>query len=187
MKTKIKTTLLVVLSVLFFSCNSRDSRGDAQTKGEHIVVHTTEDFLSEALNTISTDYTLHPRFRDWEERDWFNNDFLRFLRSHFDAVYSGMTRDNSLEQYRSLLNSRFVIVGVAPPMMPAEILTIDFIFIDTPNKIFRASVVGNANVGDIMTVPYLLMDGIRLVYINTGLTREDILEFVQLNPMFRLW
>jgi hypothetical protein len=125
------------------------------------------------------------RFGNWTEKDWYVNDYFRFLRQYFDASYKGEIEDSRLTPYKSLLNGQFSILRVGPYI--AGGLYIDLIFIDSPDKIFTTSVYSEVDeVSETITGDYTL-SGFRLAEEPSGITKAEILEIVQEHPENKLW
>lgn len=78
------------------------------------------------------------RFNNWEEKDWYDNDYLRELRSYINAVDAGEIDDEVLGEYDELLSSKFIVVSIEPAIYGG--VFIGFSFYDAPSMLFFAHV-----------------------------------------------
>ena len=124
------------------------------------------------------------RFGNWEEKDWYDNDYLRELRSYIDAVDAGEIEDDVLGGYKELLSSKFAVASMEPAIFGG--LYIGFSFMDAPSILFFAHVYGYVDEVSETVVGYDVR-GIIKHDEEMDITREDIEFYLEECPLAKLW
>lgn len=124
------------------------------------------------------------RFRDWEDKDWLDNDYYRELRSYIDACATDEHYDPTLSTHKEILSSKFVIVNAEPAIWGG--IFVFFTFIEAPRKVFYAQVYSFVDEDKEEVVGYEVR-GVTLDQEEIDLTREEIEQFIANNPEHRLW
>lgn len=124
------------------------------------------------------------RFGNWEEKDWYDNDYLRELRSYIDAVDAGEIEDEVLGEYKELLSGKFAVASIEPAIFGG--LYIGFCFYDAPSILFFAHVYSYVDEMAETVVGYD-MRGIIKHDEEIDFTREDIEFYLEECPLAKLW
>ncbi|MCL1934206.1 MAG: hypothetical protein FWF53_10410 [Candidatus Azobacteroides sp.] len=125
------------------------------------------------------------RFSNWTEKDWYDNDYFRFLRKYFDSYYKGEIKDSDLEPYKSLLNGKFVVIDACPFIGGG--MFINIAFLDAPNKIFTTNVYSDVDeISKTVTGNYRIK-GFKQSEEPSRMTKEEIFEIIKEHPENKLW
>ena len=124
------------------------------------------------------------RFNNWEEKDWYDNDYLRELRSYIDAVDAGEIEDEVLGEYKELLSGKFAVATIEPAIFGG--LYIGFSFYDAPSILFFAHVYSYVDEVAETVVGYD-MRGIFKHDEEIDFTQELIDEYLMEYPLAKLW
>lgn len=120
-----KNYLLLLFALVIVGCGNRHSQQVATTQSVETVVtdssvedvaeETDIEILQDSTSNIAGGESLNEiRFRNWTEKDWYDNDYFRALRKYIDACSKGKIRDEVLEPYKSALNGKFAIPQAQP-------------------------------------------------------------------------
>lgn len=195
--TKILPTLtmknyILILVLLITGCGNRHSQQVPTTQSieirttdstaEQIAEETDIETLPDSTSNVSKGLN-DIRFGNWTEKDWFDNDYFRTLRTYIDACYKGEIKDEVLELYKFALKGKFAIFNAEPFIGGG--MFIYFVFLDAPNKIF------NAWIYSCVTEENIVVDyQVRAVDISeeeVELTKEGILSIIKEHPENKLW
>ena len=124
------------------------------------------------------------RFNSWEEKDWYDNDYLRELRSHIDAVDAGEIEDEVLGEYDELLSSKFIVVSIEPAIYGG--VYIGFSFYDVPSKLFFAHVYSYVDEESESVIGYDVR-GIIKREEELDFTQEEFDAYLEEEPLAKLW
>ena len=127
------------------------------------------------------------RFKDWGEKEWLDNGYIRELRNFFDAYSNGDVDDElyeGLAPYKGLMKSKFAVLYIEPFLGGGAF--IDIVFLDNPRIVFKSWVYGfisNEEIG---------VDGYEVRHCERhdeeiDLTKEQILQIIEENPLNKLW
>lgn len=127
------------------------------------------------------------RFKDWGEKEWLDNGYIRELRNFFDTYYNGDIDDEQYEglaPYKSLMKSKFAVLYIEP--FPGGGTFIDIVFLDNPRIVFKSWVYS------FITEEEIGVEGYEVRYCERydeeiDLTKEDILEMIKKKPLNKLW
>lgn len=190
-----KTTRLILcfLPLLFLTACRQNAQQPQRSSAEQEVVTDSVDFTAECSDTASEEAEQEAsrslndiRFAGWSDEDWLDNDYIRELRSYIDAYCRGAIYDDqsaSLQDYKSLMKSRFVIYDITPFLYGGVWMLIGFL--DNPKPIFEAWVYSEVDAAD-RVVGYEVR-GLSLSEQETDFTKEHILRTVQEHPELKLW
>ena len=134
-----------------------------------------DDISAKSLNDI--------RFDGWTDEDWLDNDYIRALRKHIDAYCRREIKSPDLDQYKSIMQSKFVVLNIEPFISGGTFITI--VFLDNPRCVFNSWVYSEVNSNN-QVVDYVAK-GLRLVDTEYPMTKEEILEIIKEHPEHRLW
>ena len=134
-----------------------------------------DDISAKSLNDI--------RFDGWTDEDWLDNDYIRALRKHIDAYCRREIKSPDLDQYKSIMQSKFVVLNIEPFISGGTFITI--VFLDNPQCVFNSWVYSEVNSNN-QVVDYIAK-GLRLVDTEYPMTKEEILEIIKEHPEHKLW
>lgn len=126
------------------------------------------------------------RFKDWGEKEWLNNGYIRELRNFFDTYYNGDIDDEQYEglaPYKNLMNSKFAVLYIEP--FPGGGAIMDIVFLDNPRIVFRSWVYS-------FITEETVVDGYEVRHCERydeeiDLTKEEILKIIEEKPLNKLW
>lgn len=124
------------------------------------------------------------RFNSWEEKDWYDNDYLRELRSHIDAVDAGVIEDEVLGEYKELLSSKFIVVSIEPAIYGG--VYIGFSFYDAPSMLFFAHVYSYVDEESESVIGYDVRGVIKREE-ELDFTQEEFDAYLEEEPLAKLW
>lgn len=123
------------------------------------------------------------RFQDFDEKDWYDNYYFRALRRYLDVFNNGQIEDEELEPYRAETQGQFAVL-FAQPYMGGGML-IHFVFIDHPERLYRAHVYSDVDVETEKVLGYYVafikMEG------ESFTTKEELLKIKEEHPENKLW
>lgn len=187
-----KTYLLAILVLLIAGCGNQRSRQGATAQSvdaETTINSSAEDVTEKSdtdvlLNSVAFKPWNEIRFGNWTDKDWYDNDYFRFLRKFIDACYNDEDQCEVFEHYKYALNSKFAIAE-ATPFVGGGMFII-FVFLDVPNIMFDTCIYSYVN-EDTETVEDYEVRHIGIYWDNSGLTKEDILSAIEEHPDNKLW
>ena len=193
MNNLMKTYLLPIFALLIAGCGNRHSQQVATTQSietrttdstaEQIVEEPDIETLPDSTSNISKGLN-DIRFGNWTEKDWFDNDYFRTLRTYIDACYKGEIKDEVLEPYKFALKGKFTIFNAEPFIGGG--MFIYFIFLDAPNKIFNTWIYSYVDENTETVVDYQVR-GVKIIEENAEFTKEEILSIIKEHPENKLW
>ncbi|MBR3827109.1 MAG: hypothetical protein IKJ38_05300 [Alistipes sp.] len=124
------------------------------------------------------------RFKDWTEKEWLDNDYIRELRRYIDSCSMGKVADQTLLAHKEILDSKFIMGHIEPAIYGG--VFIYFTFLDAPRKVFYAQVYSYVN-PDTKEVDNYEVRGVFLNDEEMDYTREDLLFIVENYPEHKLW
>jgi hypothetical protein len=124
------------------------------------------------------------RFGNWTKKDWYDNDYFRFLRQTFNNYLAGKLEMKALDPYKSLLHSKFAIYNCVEFLGGG--LLVYFIFIHSPDKLFIANIYSHVDEVSETVMRYEVRS-FGLYDDDSGFTKNKILEFIKKHPEEKLW
>jgi hypothetical protein len=124
------------------------------------------------------------RFNSWEEKDWYDNDYLRELRSYIDAVDAGEIEDEVLGEYKELLSGKFIVAIIEPAIFGG--LYIGFNFYDAPSMLFFAHVYSYVDEESESVIGYDVRGVIKREE-ELDFTQEEFDAYLEEEPLAKLW
>ncbi len=127
------------------------------------------------------------RFEGWTDKDWLDNDYIKEMRKFFNTYTLGEMNDErfeSLAPYKSLMNSKFIVLYIQPFLGGGVFMYI--VFIDNPKQVFEAWVYGIIEDEDNGVVGY----DVRLCRPSkeeNELSKNEILQIIKEHPENKLW
>lgn len=178
---KMKHCILIWVVLAMISCNNtsvqqKDRNKDALQE-QNSICDSTAHVPGRSLNDI--------RFKNWTDKDWYDNDYFRALRKYLDACCQGKIVDKNLEPYKSVLKGRFVIFNAEPCISGGMFVSI--IFLEAPNKIFDVVIYSNVDEDTEVVVDYQVLGIAPKEDEESGLTKSDILSIIKEHPEHQLW
>lgn len=179
---KLKTMPLLLAIVLAFSCKT-ESKAKEQTN--EIVAESVETEAEVNESNESSESLNEIRFERFQSNmDWMDNEYIRALRSHLNACASGEINEACLEAYPEFAKGKIGIMQSEPFLMGG--LFVYFFFVEDPNLVF------NANVYSDVDPETRVVSGYRVLSMSkgdmeTGLTKEEVLNMAKENPDHKLW
>lgn len=183
---------ILILVLLITGCGNRHSQQVSTTQSieiritdstaEQIAEETDIETLPDSTSNVSKGLN-DIRFGNWTEKDWFDNDYFRTLRTYIDACYKGEIKDDVLEPYKFALKGKFAIFSAEPFISGG--MFIYFVFLDAPNKIFNAWIY--SCVTEENTVVDYQVRAVDISEEEAELTKEGILSIIKEHPENKLW
>jgi len=183
---------ILILVLLITGCGNRHSQQVSTTQSieirttdstaEQIAEETDIETLPDSTSNVSKGLN-DIRFGNWTEKDWFDNDYFRTLRTYIDACYKGEIKDEVLEPYKFALKGKFAIFNAEPFIGGG--MFIYFVFLDAPNKIFNAWIY--SCVTEENTVVDYQVRAVDISEEEAELTKEGILSIIKEHPENKLW
>ncbi len=136
-----------------------------------------EDILpKESLNGI--------RFKNWTEKEWLDNEYIRAVRQFLDDYIQGKVEDSGLDPYKETLKSKFIIANIEPALFGGAYIQI--IFLDLPNRAFTAWVYSDVDEEE-RTVSNYQLRTIAIEETILNITKEELLQDLKEHPELKLW
>lgn len=199
-----KNIFIIILLLVFTACKSNktqqtsdidiqkptiviDSVATTQKEQSQIELDELSQDEQDSSNVISLGGLNYIRFDDWTDEDWLDNDYIREIRKFFNAYIQEEINDErfkSLVPYRSLMNSKFVVLHIQPFLGGGVFMYI--VFLDNPKQVFEAWVYGTIMDEDEGVIGY----DIRLCRPSeeeNNLSKNEILQIIKDNPKNKLW
>jgi hypothetical protein len=124
------------------------------------------------------------RFDNWTEKEWLNNDYIKTLRNHIDACLNGGVSDEYFDKYKDEITGQFLIYSIEPYIVGG--VFIRYCFADRPNVVFGTWVYSFVDEENDTVVGYECR-GIEKEDFETGLTKEDIRQYLEEDESRILW
>ena len=124
------------------------------------------------------------RFKDWTEKEWLDNDYIRELRRYIDACSEREIEDQTLLAHKDILKSKFIVGHIEPATYGGAFIY--FTFLDEPRKVFYTQVYSYVN-PDTKKIDDYEVRGVFLNEEEIDYTREAILYIVENYPEHKLW
>lgn len=185
--------LISLFTLLVAGCGSQSSKQKIATQPTEVATESIEEpntqesnqvILQDSTSGSSEMKSLNDvRFGNWTEKEWFDNDYFRTLRTYIDACYKGEIKDKVLEPYRFALKGKFAIFNAEPFIGGG--MFIYFVFLDAPNKIFNAWIY--SCVTEENTVVDYQVRAVDISEEEAELTKEGILSIIKEHPENKLW
>ena len=124
------------------------------------------------------------RFGGWSDEQWYDNDYIRELRSYIDACGRGEVRDEVLEAHSDITDSKFCVGEIDCSIFGGAYIWI--LFLDDTSKVFGAHVYSDVDEDKGEVVGY----EVRSIVLEDDacpFTRESVLSIVRDNPIHKLW
>ena len=192
MKTKIY--LSVILIAFCFSCRGKTNMNTPlETPIETVSPNTTQGdsdgkvFADLDIESTNEESLNDIRFRSWTDKDWIDNDYLRFLRKCFDDCYNGIENENTslLQDYKPLLNNQFFVYKVEPFIMGGLFITLGFL--NDPKILYETAVYSDVDENTKAITGYSLPFGLGESTLTSSFSKEQLLEVLRKNPENKLW
>lgn len=183
-----KYLTLLITMLLLYACGNGGHKQNAETIAEQTsqpeLIPINEN--TEPTNdSISTSKSLNDiRFGNWTDKDWYDNDYLRFLRQTFNDFLAGKIEREDFIPYKSLLHSKFIIGEVEKFLLGG--LYVYIVFIDAPDKVFTTNIYSDVDEVSGVITGYEVRT-LRLHEEESGLTKKMILELIKEHPENKLW
>ena len=185
---------LLILALLIAGCGNQHPKSVATTQSietrqlnstaDNIIEKNDIAELQDSTNNITGGLNAI-RFRNWNQKDWRDNDYFRALRKYIDACYKGEIENQDLEPYKSALKGKFVIGNAEPFIMGGMFISI--VFLDMPNKIFDTRVYSEVD-EELEKITKYEVRGIHVRQDEeSGWTKEEILAIIKEHPEHKLW
>ena len=124
------------------------------------------------------------RFKDWTEKEWLDNDYIRELRRYIDACSEREVEDQTLLAHKDILKSKFIVGHIEPATYGG--VFIYFTFLDALRKVFYTQVYSYIN-PDTKKIDGYEVRGVFLNEEELDYTRESLLYIVENYPQHKLW
>lgn len=185
-KTMVKAAFGVAIIALQFACGSKDEKEKCvkQNVEEDRYIEVEDSLIyAFASDTLFTKSRNDVRFGDFDEKDWYDNEYIQTLRRYLDAFNSGKIDDEGLEPYRNVVMGKFTVLNASEFLGGGMLLFV--IFVDYPQNVFAAWVYSDVDRSTETVMNYYVKyftwsDSI-------DITKEEILKVVSEHPENKLW
>jgi len=193
---KAKIYLLAVI-LIFVSCSGKKQQEKNTISSEDSTVENKQNELDTLLNNDSTHVveakSLNDiRFGGWTDKDWYDNDYFRYLRKSFNTCYesksySGVDESelSKLQEYKSMLHSEFIVYNAEPFIAGGLFVTL--IFVEYPDTMFQTAVYSDVDEKTKTLIGTYHLRGFEKMSEPSNITKEQILEMVKEHPENKLW
>lgn len=191
--TKIKVLLIflvvITMTMISVSCTRKSQVNSNPSKRNVSVVNDNsleiEDSAEVDDDGISMGKSLNEiRFSNFEEKDWYDNEYIRALRRYVDDLSKGKVDDEDVLSYRNDVKGKFVVVYSEQSLGGG--LYILIVFVDKPENIFRSWVYSFVDEGS-ETITGYEVRLFKLEKEKSPLTKEQLLEVIDKYPGQKLW
>lgn len=189
--TKIKVLLIflvvITMTTISVSCTRKgqvdenSSKKDTLTASSSLIEGNDEygdDSISrgKSLNDI--------RFANFEEKDWYDNEYIRTLRRYIDDLNKEKIDDEDVQAYRNDMKGKFVVAELQQHLLGGLLIRITFV--DKPENVFNSWVYSYVD-EDTETVTGYEVRSFGLEDGKLAFTKEQVLELVAEHPELKLW
>ena len=179
MKTKL--ALLLLATICLMGCENKTSqsvKSESVVASDSAVADSVLEEEAEGLGGLNA-----IRFNNFTDRDWYDNEYIRCLRSYLDDYNQGKIENSDLDPYKDKVRGKFVIGSVDPFMLGG--LFISIVFVDCPEDIFSAWVYSSVDEEAETIIDYEVRE-VRYEG-ESEATKEDIKQFLKENPEQKVW
>jgi len=187
MKTKIFALSLIAVSILLcVSYGTKRSNTDMaetdETKNAALPEINTDSVAAKVLE--SEERLNDVRFGNWTDKDWYDNDYFRFLRQSIDDCLNGTENEDTeqLQEYKPFLQGQFFVNHVEAVSMGG--LYIYLAFVEKPEILYEAFVYSYVK-GQTIT-GYNLRSFVKSDE-TLNATKEQVIEKFKEYPHLKLW
>ena len=193
MKTKIFILSFIAVTILLcVSCRKKEeAKNVTATNGVVSNEKKTDDEIEFMLDSIiqsreGKKSKNEIRFGDWTDKDWYDNDYFRFLRKCFDDCYKGIENENTddLQEYKSLLHNQFFIYSAEEYIGGGMFIVLGFL--NKPATLYETVVYSDVD-EEKETVTGYSLGGFRKSEETLEVTKKEILEISKEHPEYKLW
>ena len=173
-----KYRLLLTTALLLCACGQNNRRQSTETtlqKSHNSIINSSD---VKSLNEI--------RFGNCTDEDWYDNYYFRFLRKCFDECLKGIENENTqqLQDYKSVLNNKFVIYNVESYIFGGLFITLGFL--NKPEIAYQTIVYSDVDEKTGKITGYSLR-GFNELEEKLNITKDDILQLMKEHPENQLW
>lgn len=180
----------IILSLVVFviaSFASNNGQKTSANRANDTVTNVTEpiDTLRESENqqdSLGSGSLNDIRFKNFTDKDWIDNGYIRAYRKHLDDYLAGKIEDESLDPYKEKIRGKFVIGDSQPFILGGLFLSV--VFFDNPEYILSVWIY--SDVVDGVVTDYSVRST-KLVDDNSEFTKDAILKFLKEHPEHKLW
>lgn len=180
-----KHCILILIALVMIGCNNTPVRQPEQQKDRTKDALHEQDSIFDSTANVTGRSLNDIRFKNWTDKDWYDNDYFRELRKYLDACYQGEIVDKNLEPYKSALRGQFAILNASPYISGGMFVSI--VFLEVPNKIFDVGIYSDVDEDTETIVDYHVRGVIPREDEESGLTKNDILTIIKEHPENKLW
>lgn len=187
-----KKTLLLLFVILIVGCGNRRVHQATTTQSvETETIDSTADSVKEEIDTdgLLDSMTFKPlneiRFGNWTDKDWYDNDYFRFLRKFIDACYKGEAECDAFEPYKHALNSKFAVAQAMPSYYGGMFIL--FNFLDIPNIMFEVWIYSSVDRDTETVIDYEIRGDVSIHSDDSMITKEYILSAIEEHPENKSW
>lgn len=170
-----------MVMVLFVSCGNKTTTSD-----ENVSVETSIEVEGDTVTGGDDDPVSFNeiRFGKWDDKDWWDNEYISTVRTYVDKFHAGEIEDKVLDKYKNGTKSKFVVGSVQPFWGGGLFITV--IFLDLPENVFSFWVYSGINDNDEVD-GYFVRIVVEEDYILEGNTKEELLKTIEEHPYGKLW
>lgn len=184
-----KTTVILLLcSIILLSCGDKKSAtesAEVSALTENTVSEPVDTTKNDTIDSVQKGETLNDiRFAGWGKEQWIDNEYIRTVRKYIDAYNNGEIEDATLYEYKDYIQGKFILGDIQPWMAGGALIYI--IFCDNPEKMFYSIVYSHVNTQTREIYDYECR-GLRLETDESGCTKEDIIQFLEECPEYKMW
>lgn len=182
-----KKVLLTMVVALLCSCGGKknvDVDTDIDEVKTEVMGHDTVMADTTALEEAPKKSLNDIRFAGWTEKEWLDNEYIRTLRRYLDDYSQGKIEDESLDPYRELTKSRFVVGQIEPFLLGGVFMYV--MFVDEPEKVFIVVVYSEVDSEAEKVLNYEVRS---ITYTNAveGMPKELLQQIIKEHPEQKVW
>ena len=173
--------LVLLAAICLMGCENKASqsvKSESVASSDSVVADSVLEEDAEGLGGLNA-----IRFKNFTDKDWYDNDYIRCLRSYLDDFNQGKIENSELEPYKDKVRGKFVIGSVDPFMLGGMFISI--VFVDYPEDIFSAWVYSSVDEETETIIDYEVRE-VRHEG-ESQFTKEDIKQFLKENPEQKVW
>ena len=178
---KNRTGIILLVAICLMGCENKASQSvkrESEASSDSVVTDSVLDEEAEGLGGLNA-----IRFNNFTDRDWYDNEYIRCLRSYLDDYNQGKIENSELEPYNDKVRGKFVIGAVEPFLFGG--LFIQIVFVDHPEYIYSAWVYSTVDEETETIIDYEVRE---VKYEGeTEFTKEDIQQFLKENHEQKVW
>jgi len=183
MKKLVIGLFLLIIATIVIGCLNFKSSDSKEVDSTTVKKDVMNDSILEDDSAESKMGLNRIRFKNFKDKDWYDNEYIRCLRKYLDDYNRGKVRNADLDPYKEKVRGKFVIGSVEPYLLGGLIIRI--VFVDYPKNVFSSWVYSSVD-EDTETIIDYDVHGVSYEG-ESEFTKEDIQQFLKENPGQKVW